>query len=76
MYGKLLATGITFSVGFQAFLNMSVASSFLPATGVPLPFISYGGSSLMVSMWMVGILLNISKKRVKKIRVQSNVRQL
>jgi len=76
MYGKLLATGITFSIGFQAFLNMSVASSFLPATGVPLPFISYGGSSLMVSMWMVGILLNISKKRVKKIRVNSNVRHL
>lgn len=76
MYGKLLAVGITFSIGFQAFLNMSVASSFLPATGVPLPFISYGGSSLMVSMWMVGILLNISKKRVKKIRTQSNVRYL
>ena len=76
MYGKLLAAGITFSIGFQAFLNMSVASSFLPATGVPLPFISYGGSSLMVSMWMVGILLNISKKRVKKIRVRSNVRHL
>lgn len=76
MYGKLLATGITFSIGFQAFLNMSVASSFMPATGVPLPFISYGGSSLMVSMWMVGILMNISKKRVKKIRVQPNVRLL
>ncbi len=76
MYGKLLAIGITYSIGFQAFLNMSVASSFLPATGVPLPFISYGGSSLMVSMWMIGILLNISKKRVKKIRVQSNVRYL
>jgi len=68
MYGKLLAVGLTFSIGFQAFLNMSVASSFLPTTGVPLPFISYGGSSLIVSMWMVGILLNISKKRIKKIR--------
>lgn len=76
MYGKLMAVGITFSIGFQAFLNMSVASSFLPATGVPLPFISYGGSSLMVSMWMIGILMNISKKRVKKIRVHSNVRYL
>lgn len=76
MYGKLLAVGITFSIGFQAFLNMSVASSLLPATGVPLPFISYGGSSLMVSMWMVGVLLNISKKRIKKIRVQSNVRHI
>lgn len=76
MYGKLLALGITFSIGSQAFLNMSVASSFLPATGVPLPFISYGGSSLMVSMFMVGILLNISKKRIQKIRVQSNVRYI
>ena len=68
MYGKLLAIGITFSIVFQAFMNMSVASSFLPTTGVPLPFISYGGSSLIVSMIMVGILLNISKKRIKKIR--------
>lgn len=73
MYGKLLAVGLTFSICFQAFLNMSVASSFLPATGVPMPFISYGGSSVMVSLWMIGILLNISKKRVKKIRVQQNV---
>ncbi len=76
MYGKLLAIGITTSIGVQAFLNISVTSSFLPATGVPLPFISYGGSSLMVSMWMVGILLNISKKRVKKLRVHTNVRYL
>ncbi len=68
MYGKLLAIGLTFTIGFQAFLNMSVASSFFPTTGVPLPFISYGGSSLIVSMAMVGILLNISKKRIKKIR--------
>ena len=68
MFGKLLAVGITFSIGFQAFLNISVASSFFPTTGVPLPFISYGGSSLIVSLCMVGILLNISKKRIKKIR--------
>ena len=76
MYGKILAVGITFSIGFQAFLNISVATSFLPATGVPLPFISYGGSSLMVSLWMIGVLLNISKKRIKKIRTRSNVRYL
>lgn len=73
MYGKLLAVGLTFSIGFQAFMNMSVASSFLPTTGVPLPFISYGGSSLIVSLIMVGILLNISKKRIKKIRNQASV---
>lgn len=73
MFGKLLAVGITFSIGFQAFLNISVASSFFPTTGVPLPFISYGGSSLIVSLCMVGILLNISKKRIKKIRNIDNV---
>ena len=73
MFGKLLAVGITFSIGFQAFLNISVASSFFPTTGVPLPFISYGGSSLIVSLCMVGILLNISKKRIKKIRNIGNV---
>jgi len=70
-YGKLLALGLTFTISFQAFLNMSVASSFLPTTGVPLPFVSYGGSSLIVCMSMVGILLNISKKRIKTIRGES-----
>ena len=68
MYGKLLALGITFVFGFQAFLNMGVASSFLPVTGVTLPFISYGGTSIIVSLAMVGVLLNISKQRIKKIR--------
>ncbi len=73
IYGKLLAIGLTFTIGFQAFLNMSVASSFLPTTGVPLPFISYGGSSLIVSLTMVGILLNISKKRIKMIKGENNL---
>ena len=76
MYGKLLALGLTFSICFQGFLNMWVASSFVPATGVPMPFISYGGSSVMVSLWMVGILLNISKDNVKRIRNNTNVRSI
>ena len=76
MYGKLLALGLTFSICFQGFFNMWVASSFVPATGVPMPFISYGGTSVMVSLWMVGILFNISKENEKKIRMQHNVRYL
>jgi len=72
MYGKLLAIGITFVFGFQAFLNMSVASSFMPVTGVTLPFISYGGTSIVVSLAMIGILLNISRQRIKRIRTEGN----
>lgn len=67
MFGKLLAVGITFSLWFQAFTNMAVASSFVPATGIPLPFISYGGSSLCVSLCMIGVLINISKKKVQRV---------
>lgn len=73
MYGKLLAIGLTFSICFQAFLNMGVSSSMLPATGVPLPFISYGGSSVMITLCMIGILLNISKNKMKIKRVGQNV---
>lgn len=73
MFGKLLALGITFSIGAQAFINMGVSSSFIPTTGVPLPFISYGGTSLLVSMCMVGVLLNISKKRIRKIKTGAGV---
>jgi cell division protein FtsW len=71
MYGKLLAIGITFIFGFQAFLNMSVASSLLPVTGVTLPFISYGGTSIIVFLSMIGILLNISKQRIKRTRTEN-----
>lgn len=66
VFGKLLAAGITVSICLQAFINISVASSFIPATGVPMPFISYGGTSLFITMCMVGVLLNISKKRIRR----------
>ena len=66
MFGKLLAAGLTISIGLQACINMAVSSSAIPATGVPLPFISYGGTSVMVTMGMVGILLNISKYTLRK----------
>jgi len=67
VFGKLLASGIAVSITIQAFINIAVASSMFPATGVPMPFISYGGTSLFITMCMVGILLNISKKKIIRI---------
>lgn len=66
VFGKLLAAGITVSITIQAMINMCVASSLIPATGVPLPFVSYGGTSLFMTMCMVGVLLNISRKQIKR----------
>jgi len=63
-FGRLLAAGLTCSIVFQALVNMAVVSGAIPFTGVPLPFISYGSSSLTVSMVAAGILLSISKKAV------------
>lgn len=59
----LLAAGITSWIVLQAFLNMSVVVGLLPTTGIPLPFISYGGTSLVTLLFSVGILLNISRYR-------------
>ncbi len=60
-FGKLLAGGITGFLGFQTALNLSTMSMLVPLTGVPLPFISYGGSALIINLCAIGILLNISK---------------
>ncbi len=61
IYGALLATGITTWIVLQAMINVGATTGSIPYTGVPLPFISYGGSSLVISMAAVGVLLNISK---------------
>ncbi|MDD2766530.1 MAG: putative lipid II flippase FtsW [Candidatus Moranbacteria bacterium] len=60
-FGKLLAVGIVSWVVLQAFINMSAISGLIPLTGISLPFISYGGTSLVVLLASIGILLNISK---------------
>lgn len=60
-FAKYLSFGLTFSLAFQAILNLMVVVGLIPVTGVTLPFLSYGGSSLLVSMINIGILLNISK---------------
>ncbi|MFD1360213.1 putative lipid II flippase FtsW [Lentibacillus salinarum] len=60
-FGALLAIGISSMVGFQAFINLGAISGILPITGAPLPFVSYGGSSLLVMMVAMGILNNIAK---------------
>lgn len=60
-FGKLLAAGITIWLGTQAVVNLAAMASLIPLTGVPLPFISYGGSALLMNLLGVGILLNISR---------------
>jgi cell division protein FtsW len=60
-FGKLLAGGITAWLGLQAFVNLGAVTGILPITGVPLPFVSFGGSSLIVSMGAVGVLLSVGR---------------
>ena len=60
-FGAFLAFGITVMLALQAFMNMSVVLSLMPTTGLPLPFVSFGGSSLMTSLLGMAVLLNISQ---------------
>ncbi len=61
-FGKILAIGLTSWLGIQIIINLSSMVALLPLTGVPLPFISYGGSALVANLAAIGILLNISKQ--------------
>ncbi len=61
-YGTLLAVGTTSVIAIQAIINIAVVSGSMPVTGVPLPFISYGGSSLLFNLMAMGILLNVSRQ--------------
>ena len=60
-FGAFLALGLTTMVAFQAFFNISVVLGILPTKGIPLPFVSYGGSSLLINLIGMGILLNVSQ---------------
>jgi rod shape determining protein RodA len=60
-----IAAGIFAMIGFQALFNIGMTVGLLPITGIPLPFMSYGGSSLMTNACAVGLLLNMSARRRK-----------
>ncbi|NCU41294.1 MAG: putative lipid II flippase FtsW [Candidatus Moranbacteria bacterium] len=65
-FGRLLAIGITSWIGIQAIFNISAITGIMPLTGMPLPFISYGGTSLAFSLAAMGILLNISSQTIRR----------
>lgn len=62
-FSSLVVSGIIAQIAFQFIVNVAVSLSLFPTTGVPLPFISFGGSSLVISMASMGIVLNISRYR-------------
>lgn len=66
-FGSLVALGLTTMIGFQAFVNMSVVLSLLPTKGIPLPFVSAGGSSLLINLLGMGVLLNISQHELRDV---------
>lgn len=66
-YGKLLAMGITSIIAVQAIINIAVVTGSMPVTGVPMPFISYGGTSLVINLTAMGILLNISRQIERRV---------
>ncbi|MES2594931.1 MAG: putative peptidoglycan glycosyltransferase FtsW [Verrucomicrobiota bacterium] len=63
-FGKLLGFGLTMLLGLEALLNMGVTTALLPNKGLPLPFVSYGGSSILAAMMAIGILINIHRQGV------------
>ena len=65
-FGTLIAAGVIATFAFQLFINVGMAIGIMPVTGLPLPFISYGGTSLIASLAMVGLLQNVHMRRFKR----------
>lgn len=65
-FGSMVAAGIGLQIGIQVLFNVGVATGVLPNTGIPLPFISYGGTSLLITLGAMGVILNISRHTAKK----------
>ena len=70
-FGSLLAAGITAMIGIQVVLNVAVVTSSMPPTGINLPFVSYGGNALLLFMGSMGVMLNISRHSVAKLKTPS-----
>ena len=74
-FGQLLAFGITFSIIIYAFVNIAVSTGLIPTTGLPLPFISYGGTSIIFLCISIGILINIALSSLPRQQVSSSVKK-
>jgi cell division protein FtsW len=72
-YGRVLAAGLTSLIAVPAIINIAVVTGLIPVTGLTLPFISFGGSSLLLSMVSVGILLNISRQNLLIRRIKKDI---
>ena len=64
LFGRLIAGGITMWLAFQSFVNIGMTVGIMPVTGLPLPFVSYGGSSLFADLLGIGLLLNIHRQTI------------
>jgi len=73
-FSSLLAAGIAIWLGSQGVVNLAAMVSLVPLTGIPLPFFSYGGTSLTMTLMSVGILLNISKHERNEAKAERRVR--
>jgi cell division protein FtsW len=69
--GRMLALGFTLSIAIEAIFNMGVATGLLPTKGIPLPFMSFGGSSLLANALGVGLVLSVSRFSVLPLQEQS-----